>query len=316
MNPKISVIIPTYHRPDDLNNCLESILVQTRLPDEVIIVDDGDLGGFPLQDRFEEKGIQCVYVKKQVPGVTESRNKAAQIARGDIFVFLEDDVVLFKDYIEQLVRTFEEYDDGTLGGVGGIIENEKFHPVKGLLKRIPFVLFGLAGFREGRVLRSGFSTDYGHTERPIRQVQEVDFLLGGVSAYKREVFDTFQFSNRYRSASGYGQGEDKEFSYRVSRKYRLLINPAARLYHYSAPKTNFNRFIQGRAFILSRYYFFLESVKRSPIDWFFFWYAVLGYTLYQTVLALVSFRMKDWERLRGVLTGILDILRRKGLDAV
>lgn len=317
MNVLVSAIIPTYHRPDDLINCLDSILKQTCLPDEVIIIDDGDLDGFPMQDTFHDKGIACVYFRKDIPGVTESRNKAASIAKGDILVFLEDDVVLFDNYIEQLILMYETQDgDGRLGGVGGIIANAGVSRLKGLVERIPFVLFGVSGFKEGQILRSGFATDYGKTGQPIKSVRSVDFLLGGVSSFKRGVFEEFQFSNRYRSASGYGQGEDKEFSYRVSRKYRLLINPAARLYHYSAPKKNFNRYIKGRAFVLSRYYFFLESVKESPLDWFFFWYALFGYTLIQTAKALFSFRRKEWDRWRGVLAGIGDIILQRNLKSL
>ncbi|WP_221801437.1 glycosyltransferase family 2 protein [Oceanobacter mangrovi] len=317
MTMEISAIIPTYHRPVDLNKCLESILRQTLLPDEVILIDDGDLGGFPMRERLEARGIECVYFQKSIPGVTESRNKAAEIARGELLVFLEDDVVLFDNYIEELIRVYREYDqDGQLGGVGGIIDNESLSVFERVFERIPFILFGISGWREGRVLRSGFATDYGRTGFPISKVEPVDFLLGGVSSFKREVFEHYQFSNRYRSASGYGQGEDKEFSYRVSKRYRLLVNPAARLCHYPAPKKNFNRFIKGRAFVLSRYYFFVESVKRSPLDWFFFWYAVLGYVLYAATRVLLTFRKKEWQRLKGTLAGVMDIIRQRKLDSL
>ncbi|MDO3386845.1 glycosyltransferase [Gilvimarinus sp. SDUM040013] len=312
----ISAIIPTYNRPDSLDDCLQSILKQTRLPDELIIVDDGDLGGFPLKDQFESAGVKCVYEQKNIPGVTESRNRAAEIATFEVLVFLEDDVVLFDDYIEQLVNTFDTCNDDTVVGVGGIIENDWFRYPKDLFEYLPFLLFGLTGLREGKVKRSGFATDYGKTPWPIKKTRSVDFLLGGVSAFKRSVFSEFQFSNRYRSASGYGQGEDKEFSYRVSRKYRLLVNPSARLYHYCAPKSNFNWVIKGRAFVLSRYYFFRDQVRRTPFDWLFFWFALFGYSLYRIGIALVSFKKKEWRRVQGIATGLLDICRGRSLDSL
>ena len=311
-----SAIIPTYYRPGDLNKCLESVLGQTVLPNELIIVDDGDLPGFPMKRAFEERGVDCLFLKKDIPGVTESRNRAAKMASGEILIFLEDDVVLFEDYIEQLLSTFQRHAGTDLAGVGGIIDNDRFQSARAIMERIPNLLFGLSGFHEGRILRSGFATDYGSTERPVRIEQEVDFLLGGVSAFKRSVFDEFEFSNRYRSKSGYGQGEDKEFSYRVSRKYRLLVNPDARLYHFCAPKTDFNRFIKGRAFVLSRFYFFRDQVKRSPLDWFFFWYAIAGYLLMRIPVTLLSFRKKEWERLTGVVSGIVDAVRGRDLDSL
>jgi len=311
-----SAIIPTYHRPDDLDKCLQSILRQTHLPSELIIVDDGDLGCFPRQNEFEQRGIACHYVKKATPGVTESRNHAAQIASGDILIFLEDDVILFDDYIEQLLMSFAADKSGNLAGVGGIIDNDRFHSLRAFLERIPNLVFGISGLHEGRILRSGFATDYGSTERPIREECDVDFLLGGVSAFKRSVFEEFEFSNRYRSKSGYGQGEDKEFSFRVSRKYRLAVNPKARLDHFSAPKKDFNRFIKGRAFILSRFYFFKESVKQSPVDWFFFWYATLGYLLMRVLVTLFSFKKKEWQRLYGITSGIVAVVLGKKLDSL
>ena len=46
----ISIIIPTYNSPEELQNCLASILEQTVLPGEIIIVDDGNLEQIPLAE--------------------------------------------------------------------------------------------------------------------------------------------------------------------------------------------------------------------------------------------------------------------------
>ena len=316
MSEPISAIIPTYNRPESLNACLFSILDQTRLPDELVIVDDGDLGGFPMESNLSEKGVLCTYLKKETPGVVESRNNAASVAKGNILLFLEDDVVLFNDYIEQLLSTFEQDSNGSLAGVGGIIDNDRFTLTHGVLRYMPYLIFGVAGVREGKILRSGFATDYGATPWPIREAREVDFLLGGVSAFRKNIFDNYQFSSLYRSRSGYGQGEDKEFSYRVSKDHRLLINPEARLLHHCAPKSNFDRATKGRAFVLSRYYFFRDSVKRKPLDWFFFWYALLGYIAHQSLVALFSFKRKEWLRLKGIVCGLLDIAKGSKLDSI
>ena len=48
-NRHLSVIIPTYNREKELKTCLDSILLQTKLPGEVIIVDDSD------NDKIEQK---------------------------------------------------------------------------------------------------------------------------------------------------------------------------------------------------------------------------------------------------------------------
>jgi len=101
---RTSVIIPTYNRPDDLEKCVESIIIQTVRPDELIIVDDGDLQKQPLQQSCEEAGIGYIYFRKDKPGLTASRNAGIKLAGGDIVFFFDDDVVLFPDYVEQIAH--------------------------------------------------------------------------------------------------------------------------------------------------------------------------------------------------------------------
>ena len=66
---KISIIIPTYNRPNDLNKCLQSVLEQTVIPNEIVIVDDGRLEELPLANEIKGKGIDCIYIKKRGPPV-------------------------------------------------------------------------------------------------------------------------------------------------------------------------------------------------------------------------------------------------------
>ena len=44
-NVKISVVIPAYNRKETIIRCLQSVLGQTVLPYEVIVVDDGSVDG-------------------------------------------------------------------------------------------------------------------------------------------------------------------------------------------------------------------------------------------------------------------------------
>ena len=103
---KVTLIIPTYNRPKLIKDCIESILVQTRLPDELIVVDDGDLDEIPLEFQCIQAGIALRYIKKDVPGLTESRNAGVRIATGDIIFFLDDDVILDREYIDQIMVVY------------------------------------------------------------------------------------------------------------------------------------------------------------------------------------------------------------------
>ncbi|MCK5602360.1 glycosyltransferase family 2 protein, partial [Candidatus Pacearchaeota archaeon] len=181
MELKISAIIPTYNRPQDLTNCIQSILDQSVRPDEIIVIDDGNLNEVPLKSKCKQNGIDFKYAKKKVPGVTQSRNMGVRLSIGDIIFLLEDDIVLFNDFFEQIIQTYKKHSNELIGGVGGVIHNIDFSKTEKRILRFLYQIFLLTGPHEGKILRSGFSTDYGQTKSPLKGVHKVDFLPGGGS---------------------------------------------------------------------------------------------------------------------------------------
>ncbi|MBF0327749.1 MAG: glycosyltransferase family 2 protein [Nitrospirae bacterium] len=304
-----SIIIPTYNRPDDLKKCIESILVQTVIPYEVIVVDDGNLDRLPFEEECRKSGIKYIYHKKKIRGLTASRNSGIKLATGDIIFFLDDDVILFPDYVEEILRVYEGDQKEIVGGVGGEIANPK--PITSVqkIRRIFNIIFLVSGFHEGKVLPSGFCTNYGTTGSPIHEWTEVDFLSGGVCSFRKQVFQDFSFdSEMFRN---YAMGEDKEFSYRVANKYKLIYTPKARLLHMESPKMSPDNFKEGQMFINFTYIFFIKYVKKSIFNWLLFYYALLGYTLSRTIILILSPKKGNFDRVRGVIKGINDCVFRK-----
>jgi len=300
----ISLIIPTYNRPDDLAVCLESVYEQQRLPDEIIVIDDGALDCIPMADFFKKLNIPLEYYRKNNPGLTASRNKGVEMARGELIFFLDDDVKLFPEYIAEIAAVFGE--DPNIGGVAGQIVNIK--PVRGKRRLLYWLecLFMISGSREGRVLKSGFCVDYGETTHGNRGITRVDFLPGGVSAYRREVFNFFNFSSDYK---GYGQGEDKDFSLRVGKRFQLWHTPEAKLYHYESSKMRYDQFRKGKEYVLGRYRFFKDYCGASGTSSFFFFYALVGYFLKRFLILLGSNEKKDqWNRLKGMASALHSIV--------
>ncbi len=305
-HPTTTVIIPTYNRPDDLAACIRSLLAQSLRPNEMIVIEDGQVSEFPLRNECEAAGIRCVYEKKEVPGLTASRNLGISLATGAVIFFLDDDVVLYPDYLHEIMRIYHEYDqDGLLGGVGGLIANSRplkldnvlFFPVK--------VLFMTSGLREGKILPSGFCVDFFTTPFPLKKPAQVDFLSGGVSSFKRTIFEEFQFSDQYR---GYGLGEDKEFTWRVAQKYRLYINPAALLDHNESPVMRYDKYKMGRAFVLFSHKFFSSFLDRGRLSRVCFWYGMLGYLVERTLIMLAALgRRGEGGRVRGILSALGEV---------
>lgn len=301
---RASVIIPTYERPDELRQCVASILSQTVRPTELIIVDDGNLPGIPLREELEGAGIACRYLKKDRPGLTESRNAGLKIATGEVIVFFDDDVTLEPEYIEQLLAVYDGDREREIGGAAGVIVNVRplnaVHWARFLFNRV----FLLTSSWEGRVLASGAPVSFGTTPYPIASRREVEFLPGCGQSYRRAVFDQRSFTDGYRDLAF---GEDKDFSFGVSRKWKLVVTPGARLHHHVALNMRPDHRVSGRKHIIGRYLFFSRHVRTGWVPTVLFWYSVSGYFLARFIIALVSFRRGPWSRVWGMLEGLRDI---------
>ena len=269
-------------------------------------MDDGNLLEFPFEKECKNAGIDCKYLKKNKPGLTASRNEGIKNAAGDIIFFLDDDVVLFPDYIEEILIIYQSDNKGLIGGVGGLIANPRPVTFSHRLRRIFDILFLLSGFHEGEILPSGFTTNFGVKSIPSKKVRGVDFLHGCAMSFRKEIFREFSFdTNRYHN---YGLGEDQDFSYRVSRKYKLFVNPKAMLLHLESPQMRPDKKAMGRMFVLNRYLFFRENIKKHWWDWIFFYYSLCGYTLIRIIILLFSPTKEHTDRLRGIGEAIREII--------
>ena len=104
---RISVIIPTFNRAEMVCRCVKSVL-DSDWPDlEVIVVDDGspDDTGRRIKDAFGGRVRYTRNEKNSFQAV--SRNNGARLATGDYLLFLDDDNVLDRRAITELVRAFE-----------------------------------------------------------------------------------------------------------------------------------------------------------------------------------------------------------------
>ncbi len=309
----ISAIIPTYERPVELQSCIRSIIDQTRPPQELIVVDDGNLGEVPLLREINERGIRCLYLKKEKKGVISSRNLGARVASGDVVFLLEDDVVLFPDFIEEIMNVYCLEGLGDVGGVGGVTVPIVPASKGSAFYRLTQMAFLLMSKKPAQILPSGFDTaDFDRSLFKGKDPVQVDLLPGGLCSFKKEVLKEFSFSERYQDASGYAQGEDRDFSYKVSRRYKLYVNPKARAYHLKASKSGFGtKRKQGRLFVLSRYMFFRDYLAHEGWRWALFFYSLFGFFMLRALIALYSMQKSEIERVFGIVEGIIDILKGK-----
>jgi GT2 family glycosyltransferase len=125
-------------------------------------------------------------------------------------------------------------------------------------------------------------------------------MLGGAScSYHRKVFKEFLFAEDY--SDNRCQGEDKDFSLRVSEKFNLYIQPTAQLYHYLSMTERPNKFKTGKNMILSAYRLFSRYVRKNKLQQIIFYYSFFGCLMKFFLRYSVTFRKGEIERVKGMI---------------
>lgn len=118
---KISCIIPTCNREEMLKQTLESVLNQTRMPDEIIIIDNGK-NDVHLSPKFDK------YVKiarlSPFSGVSKARNAGAEIAKYEILAFIDDDDLWERRYLENVAGAFERGADCVISRLDKFVDGK------------------------------------------------------------------------------------------------------------------------------------------------------------------------------------------------
>ncbi|MFH0783329.1 MAG: glycosyltransferase [Pseudomonadota bacterium] len=197
---KVSLAIPCFNAEIFIGQVLESIMAQTRQPDEILIIDDGSSDNTKkIVSQFSQIRLIC---HDNNQGIAAARNSAIKHASGDIIVFLDADALASPEYIEEMVAGFTGED---VAGVNG-------RAIESVQKTI---------YDKWR--KDVLFQEWGDEHR-----QEVYFLFGMCAAYRKKVLEEVGGFNELFRISG----EDMDISYRIRKMgYRLAYTPKALVYH-------------------------------------------------------------------------------------
>lgn len=103
-NPLVSIIIPVYNVEMYLDECFNSLIIQTYKNIEIIFVDDGstDKSGKKL-DEFQKSDTRVKVIHKENGGVSSAKNVGIKNAMGEYITFVDPDDYIMSDYIEYLL---------------------------------------------------------------------------------------------------------------------------------------------------------------------------------------------------------------------
>ena len=107
--PKVSIIVPIYNVEKYLRRCVDSILAQTFTDYELFLVDDGSPDGCgAICDEYAVKDARITVIHKENGGLSDARNVAIDIARGEYFSFIDSDDYVEPDMIESMYEALIE----------------------------------------------------------------------------------------------------------------------------------------------------------------------------------------------------------------
>lgn len=120
----VSIIVPVYKVEKYVRQCVESIIGQTYTNLEILLVDDGspDSCG-DICDEYAKKDVRIKVIHKKNGGLSDARNAALDVCKGDYLMFVDSDDWVKPDYCEKALKAaVENQVSCVVFGVNNIVE--------------------------------------------------------------------------------------------------------------------------------------------------------------------------------------------------
>jgi glycosyltransferase involved in cell wall biosynthesis len=220
--PGITVIIPTFKRPADLDRCLKAMDGQSLKPVELLITyRREDVATCEYLARSDRAGLGAKLILCDKPGQVYAMTVAIDNVRTEFLAFTDDDAAPKPDWLERIMTHFQA--DPMVAGVGG-----KDHVCAGgewFEGEEPVV---------GRIRWNG--TTIGNHHLGVGPARCVETLKGVNMAFRRSALGDLRPDSRLRGV-GAQVGSDMHLSLSlVSRGYKLIYDPLVLVDHFPAPR--------------------------------------------------------------------------------
>jgi GT2 family glycosyltransferase len=217
LQPSVAVIVPTWKRANDLGRCLLALYDQSYLPSRVVVAckenDDQTLAVIDRIRRDAPPSTEVVCVTVPPDGNVVTQQSAALSATSeDIIAITDDDAEPHQDWLERIVKCFQ---DPMVGGVGG----RDWQPIERWDE--PVV---------GRLLWYGKTI--GNHHLGVGPPRDVEIVKGVNCAFRGDLLRAIGFDSRMR-----GRGTvinwELALSFSVLRNgFRLIYDPAICVDHH------------------------------------------------------------------------------------
>lgn len=214
---KYSIVVPVFNRPDEVDELLMSLTLQSNKDFDVVIVEDGSEK--PCNDvvaNYADK-LDIHYYSKENSGPGPSRNYGVERASGEYVLILDSDVVLPEGYIEAVDRSLSSNPCDAFGGPDAA--HESFTDMQKAISYSMTSFFTTGGIRGGK--------------QKLDKFHPRSYNMG----IRRDVYNELGGFSKMRF------GEDIDFSYRILESgYKTALFPDAWVWHKR--RTNLDKFFK------------------------------------------------------------------------
>lgn len=242
---KISIIIPTINRYEDLQNTLIDLNKQSVTEFEVIIIDQTN------KDKSRKiEGDKIIYLHKNYKSASKARNEGLLLAKAPIVLFLDDDVIIDNpDFIKNHLENYSI--EPNLPGVFGCVlnKNKEFDSI--LPNKVDNKYLGWMYFPK-------------NYDKPFKIGNGISCNLSVQKKYALEIGGMDE--NFYKGA----HREESDFCFRLASKYgKLNYDPTTYLIHIGNPLGGIRSWNNSRGIIHSKQHMFGDwYFMFKHIEWF------------------------------------------------
>jgi GT2 family glycosyltransferase len=277
----ISVIIASLERDEILADSLASISRCDPPPFEVIVVEGTSQKHDESIRLLRDAGIEA-QVLQSPPGVSRQRNLGISRARGDIMVFLDDDVTVDRGFFRTVVEAMK---DESIVAVTGFIDEPRSRRFLSHNSRLRPLVPG--GGRPGQYTRYGYPRYVVTRDQPL----DVKFMPGCLMCVRSEAARAVGFDERLVLA------EDEDFAFRLTRLGRVRYDPRLTIHHHKLGFRGRNPRKADRELVQTRRYLFEKNFDPGPLGW-------LEFRAFEAGLLLHRVANLDFEGVAGLVDGM------------
>jgi N-acetylglucosaminyl-diphospho-decaprenol L-rhamnosyltransferase len=182
---KLSIVIVSYNTAELLQNCLRSIAQHTKIPHEVIVVDNNSTDGSAALVEEEFPAV-TIFRNETNLGFSKASNLGAHSSHGDHILFLNPDMEVKPGTIDVLVSWLETHDQAGIVGPRLVFPDGQFQLSAGSL---PGLWQEWKDHRLYRRMRTGDRKFHESVASRFREVQPVGWVTGACLLIRRSLFD-------------------------------------------------------------------------------------------------------------------------------